>query len=175
MGGRAMTRYPAIIAIAVLVGLPLWTTPSLAVILVGAIAGLFCFAGVLRLWLPSITIGGSLAVINYALALSLSAGGVDIVGAAAFGVALVFLLDLIAFARSFRGAAIADAVRRTQIAFWVGRAAVTAAAVALLTSSAVIFAYPIPLIGRPIIAGLGAAIAFAGAMRGGIVRDRDAP
>src|SRR5229473_1766474 len=84
MGGAAMMRSAAVIPIAVLIGVPLWTAPSLPVLLVGAIACLFCTAGMLRLWLPSITVGGSLAVIDYALALSLSAGGVDIVGAAAF-------------------------------------------------------------------------------------------
>jgi hypothetical protein len=173
MGGTPMTRYTAAIPIAVLVGLPLWTAPSVPVILVSAIAAVFCIAGGLRLWLPLITIGGSLAVIDYALALSLSAGGVDIVGAAAFGLALVFLLDLTAFARSFRGAEIAAAVKRGRTAFWLGRAAITAPAVALLTLSAATFAYVIPVVGRPIISALGAAIAFAGAMGGGIVRDSD--
>jgi len=170
MDGAAMMRQAAIIPIAVLVGLPVWVAPSLPVILIGAVASLFCAAGVLRLWLPSVTVGGSLAVINYALALSLSVGAVDIVGAAIFGLALVFLLDLSEFARRFRSVEIAAAVHRTQVVFWFGRAAVAIVAVALLSLGAAVLAYVIPVLGRPVIAGLGAAIAFAGAMRGGIVR-----
>jgi len=124
----------------------------------------------LRPWRSAISVGGSLALIDYALALSLARGGLDIVGAAAFGLALSFLLDLTDFARRFRGAEISAAVTRSQIAFWLGRVAITIAVVALLCSGAAVFAYLVPLLGRPIVAGLGAAIAFAGALHGGIVR-----
>jgi hypothetical protein len=168
-----MMRYSALIPTAILVAVPLWTAASLPVVIIGVVAGLFCGIGVLRLWLPSITAGGSLALIDYALAASLAGSGLDIVGAAAFGLALLFLLDLAEFAGRFRGAEITAAVRRTQIAFWLGRAAVATAAVALLTLGAAVLAYLIPVLGRPIVAGLGAAITFAGAMHAGIVRDRN--
>jgi hypothetical protein len=170
MGGPAMTRYSAAVPIAVLVGLPLWTAPSLLVMVVGAIAGLFCAAGALRLWLPAITFGASLALIDYALSLWLLGGGVDIVGATAFGLALVFLLDLTDFALRFRGAQLGASVKRTQIAFWLGRSVVAVAAVVLLTLCAAVFASAIPVVGRPIVAGLGVVIAFAAALRAGIVR-----
>lgn len=165
-----MMRYSALIPTAVLIGVPLWTAPSLSVLFVGFIAGCFCGVGVLRLWLPSITVGGSLALADYALAGLLAGGGLDIIGAAAFGLALLFLLDLTEFVHRFRGAEIATAVRRTQIAFWIGRAAAAIAAVALLSLGAAVFSHAIPVFGRPVVAGLGAAIAFVGAMRGGVVR-----
>lgn len=166
-----MMRYAAVMPIAVLVGVPLWTFPSLPVLFIAAVAACFCGAGALRLNLPSITAGASLALIDYTLAASVAGGGLDIVGATAFGFALLFLLDLTEFPRRFRGAEIAAAVHRTQIAFWLGRAAVAAAAIALLTLGAVIFSDAIQALGRPVVAGLGAALALVGAMRGGIVRE----
>jgi hypothetical protein len=168
-----MMRYSAIIPITVMVGIPLWTAWSLPVVIIGVLAGCFCGIGVLRLWLPSITAGGLLALIDYALATALAAGAVDIMGAAAFGLALLFLIDLTEFARRFRGAEITTGVCRAQIAFWLGQAAVTIAAIGLLIMGAVVFAHLIPLLGRPVVAGLGAAIAFAAAMRGGIVSNHD--
>jgi hypothetical protein len=173
MGGPAMIRYAAAIPTAVLVGVPLWTAPTLPVILIAAVAGLFCAVGLLSL--PLVTVGGSLALIDYALAAWLSGQGVDVIGAAGFGLALVFLLDLTEFARRFRGAEIAAAVQRTQIAFWLGRAAGAVAAVALLTLVGAAFAYTIPVLGRPVVSGLGAALAFAAAMRAGIVRRGRSP
>jgi hypothetical protein len=169
MGSAAMMRYSAIIPIAVLVGVPLWTAPSLPVILLAAITACLCSAGVVRLWLAATTLGGALALIDYALAALLAGGAFDIIGAAIFGLALLSLLDLVEFERRFRGAEIAIAVYRTQISFWVGRAA-AAAAIVLMFLGAAVVAPLIPVLGRPVIAGLGAAIAFVGAMRGGIVQ-----
>jgi hypothetical protein len=173
MGGAAMMRYSVAIPIAVLVAVPLWTAPAWPVLFFGAIFGLLCAAGSLGRWLPLVTAGGSLAVMDYALALWLSGGGLNVVGAAAFGLALVLLLDLTEFAGRFRAARLASNPLRAQVAFWLGRAAVALAAVVVLTLSAAIFAPAISLIGRPIIAGFGAAIAFGAALRGGIARGSD--
>ena len=170
-----MIRCSAIIAIAVLVGVPLWTAPSLPVLLLGALTLCVCGVAVLRRWPGAIRVGGSLALIDYALAASLAGNGLDIGGAAVFGLALLSLLDLIEFEHRWRGAEVTMPVYRTQIGFWLGRAAIAAAAIALLVIGAAVFAQIIPVLGRPVLAGLGAAIAFVGAMRGGIVRGgRDA-
>ena len=173
MGAAAMMRYTVAIPIVVLVAVPLWTAPAWPVLFFGAIFGLLCTAGALVRWLPLVTAGSSLAVMDYALALWLSGGGVNVVGATAFGLALVLLLDMTEFAGRFRTARLAATLLRAQVAFWLGRAAVAIAAVVLLTLSAAMFAPAIPLIGRPIIAGFGAAIAFGAALRKGIVRGSD--
>jgi len=167
-----MTYWVAI-PITVLLAVPLWTAPSWPVLFFGAIFGLLCAAGALGRWLPLVTAGSSLAVMDYALALWLSGESVNVLGAAPFGLALVLLLDLTEFAGRFGTARLAATLLRAQIAFWLGRAAVAIAAVVVLTLSAAMFAPAIPLIGRPIIAGFGAAIAFGAAMRGGIARGSD--
>jgi hypothetical protein len=168
-----MIRYLTAVPIIVLAGVPFCTAPSWPVLLLGAIAGLFCAAGAFSPWPALVTLGSSLSVIDYAFALVLSAAAVDIVGAAAFGLALVFLLDLTEFVRRFRGAELGAGVWRTQISFWLGRAAVSIAAVVLLTLGAAIFSTAIQSLGRPIVAGFGAAIAFAAALHKGIVRGPD--
>jgi hypothetical protein len=173
MGGAPMTVYAAVIPIAILVGLPLWTAPSLSVLLVGAVSASLCAAGVLRLRMAPLTLGGSLALIDYALAASLARNGLDIVGATVFGLALVFLVDVNETVRRFRGAEVTAAVRRAQIAFWLGRAAVAIVAVVLLSLAAAVFAPIVPVLGRPVLAGSGAVIAFVGALRSGIVHGQN--
>jgi hypothetical protein len=61
-------------------------------------------------------------------------------------------------------------VLRAQSAYWLGRAVLITAAIALLMLAGPALAFLIPGNGRAVMAGLGAVIAFAGALRGGIVR-----
>jgi hypothetical protein len=107
---------------------------------------------------------------RYAIAIWSENHGVDVIGAAIFGLALLFVLDVSEFARRFDGAQIANDVMRAQIKYWLGRAALIAGAIALLTVGGSAVAAIVPGVGRAVIAGLGAVIAFAGALYGGIAR-----
>ena len=89
---------------------------------------------------------------------------------AVFGLALLFLLDLSEFARRLHGAAVANEVARAQTAYWLGRTAIIVGAVALLTLGGSVVASFVPGAGRAAIAGLGVIVAFAGALRGAIIR-----
>ena len=165
-----MTRAWTAIPIIVIAGLPVWTAPSAPVLLIEAAAGLFCALGIARYALASVAAGGALATIGYALALWSGAAGVDIVGAAVFGIALLVLLDLSDGARRWHGAEIATEVVQAQLAYWFGRTAIIVAAMALLSLCSAVLAGLVPAGGRAIVAGLGVLIAFAAALYAGIVR-----
>ena len=115
--------------------------------------------------------GGALAMIGYALALWSADAGVDIIGAAVFGIALVLLLDIGEIGRRWEGAEIAAEVMRAQLAYRFGRTAIAAAAVALLSLCGAVLAVLVPAGGQAIVAGAGALIAFAAAVYAGILRE----
>ena len=165
-----MTRSWTALPIIVIAGLPVWTTPSAPVLLIEAAAVLLCALGIVRYALVPVTAGGALATIGYALALWSGSAGVDIVGAAVFGIALLVLLDLSDGARRWHGADIAAEVVRAQLAYWFGRTAIAAAAVALLSLCGAVLAVLVPAGGRAIVAGLGVLIAFAAVLYAGIAR-----
>src|ERR1051326_7053325 len=116
-----MTRSWAGLQIAAMVAVPLWTSPSAPVYTIELLAVLVCVGGLLRYSLGSLSAGAGLALIGYAIALLASADGVDVIGATAFGLALLLLLDLGDIARRFRGAAVASSVVRAQTVYWAGR------------------------------------------------------
>ena len=165
-----MTRTWTALPIIVITGLPVWTVPLAPVLLIEAAAGLFCVLGILRRALTPVTTGGALATIGYALALWSGDAGVDIIGAAVFGVALLVLLDLSDATRRWHGADIAAEVVRAQLVYWLGRTAIIVAAVALLSLCGAVLAMLVPAGGRAIVAGLGVLIAFAAALYAGLGR-----
>jgi hypothetical protein len=149
---------------------PVWTAPSAPVVALEAMACLFCALGVFGRRVGPVTAGGCIAMTGYAIALWAGNDGVDVVGAAIFGLALLFALDISEFARRFNGAQVARDVMRAQTSYWLGRAALIAGAIALLTFAGSAVAAIVPGMGRAVIAGLGAVIAFGGALYGGIAR-----
>lgn len=169
-----MSRYWTVLPLLVLVAVPVWTAASSAPVV--ALAAFSAAFGALGIGLASIwpiTTAGVLAIIGYALALWLSAGAVNIVGAAVFGMALLFFLDLSAFAARFGGAEVAPAVIRAQLTFWFGRGAIIIGVIALLTLGGFVLTVLLPADGRVVVAGAGALIAFAAALHTGVVRNRD--
>jgi hypothetical protein len=165
-----MNRFWTTLPIAVMAAVPIWTAPSAPIVAIEATACVLCALGIFWHGIGPFTGGGCIAVTGYAVALWSGAGGVDVVGAAIFGLALLFLLDLSEFARRFRGAEIASDVMRAQTAYWLRRAAVIAGAIAVLTLGGSVLSLLFPGTGRAMIAGLGAVIAFAGALYAGILR-----
>ncbi len=165
-----MTRSWTALPIIVIAGLPMWLAPSAPVMLIAAAAGLLCALGILRHALAPVMAGGVFAMLGYALALWSAGAGIDVIGAAVFGIALLVLLDLSDAARRWHGAEIAAEVVRAQLAYWFGRTAIAAAAVALLSVCGAVLALLVPADERAIVAGAGALIALAAALYAGIAR-----
>jgi hypothetical protein len=165
-----MNRWWPLLPVGVVAAVPVWTAPSAPVVALEALACLFCALGVFRRRAGPVTAGGCIAMIGYTFALWSESNGVDVIGAAIFGLAVLFVLQISEFARRFHGAEIANDVMRAQTNYWLGRAALIAGAIAVLTLGGSAVAAVVPGMGRAVIAGLGAVIAFAGVLYGGIVR-----
>jgi hypothetical protein len=165
-----MNRLWTTLPLALMTAVPIWTAPSLLTTAIEAVACLICVLGILRSRTGPVTAGCVMATIGYTLALWVTGPGVDVVGGAIFGLALLFLLDLHEFARRFRGADVAREVLRSQTAYWLGRIVVVAGAVLVLTAGGFLLSLAVPGAGRAVLAALGAALAFAGALNVGIVR-----
>jgi hypothetical protein len=164
-----MNRYWTILPLLVLIAVPIGTSPSGLVIAIELVAAFVCVAGLLLGTLVMLAAGGAIATIGYAVAAA-SAAGTDIIGAAVFGLALLFVLDLGEFARRRRGAAVSNAALRGQLAYWVARAAIILGATGVLVFGAMALALIIPGPARAVAAGAGAMLAFAGALSAGIGR-----
>jgi hypothetical protein len=170
MGGPAMNPWWIALPMALMAAVPIWTEPTLPIVVIETAGCIFCILGILNSMLGPVTAGCVTAAIGYALALWSAGPGVDMVGAALFGLGLLFLLDLSEFVRRFRGADVSRDVLRAQTAYWLGRAAVIAGAVAALTAGGFVLSLLVPGTARAVVAGIGAILAFAGALKAGIVR-----
>ncbi len=160
-----MIRTLAGLLVLVLVGIPLLAAPSTLVGAFGLAAAALCAGGIFRLSIPLLTAGASLILIEYALALWMSAGSPDLVGAVGVGVTLALLFQIVGFAARFRGVAVDARVLWAQTRSWVGTGAASAAVAILLAVGAGSIALRLPLPAYPAAAGLGALAAFLGAVR----------
>ncbi len=161
-----MNRWWTLVPLAVTAAVPIWTAPSAPIVWIEAAAALLCTLGTACAVLGPVTVGCILAAIGYALALWSVDVRVDVVGSAVFGLALLLVLDLSEFARRFRGAEIASDVVRAQLAYWLGRAALVAGIVLVLTLAGLAGASLIPAGGRAVVAGIGAVLVLAGTLYG---------
>jgi hypothetical protein len=144
----------------VLVGVPLLTASSAAVGGLGAAAGLLCGGAVIQLSTPLLAAGAALGLIEYALALLISGGSPDFVGAIVLGVTLSLLFHLTEFAGRFREVEVDVEVLRGQVRFWIGAAAGTAVGGIILVLGANGIAFRLPLSAYPAVSALAAAAAF---------------
>jgi hypothetical protein len=160
-----MIRALAGLLVIVLVGIPLLTAPSTLVGGLGLAAVVLCAGGILRLSIPLLTAGASLSLIEYAVALWVSAGSPDFVGAIGIGVTLALLVQIVGFAARFEGAVVDVRALWAQARSWAGTGAASAAAVFLLAVGAGSIALRLPLPAYPAAAGLGALAVFLGAVR----------
>lgn len=165
-----MSRCWAVLPVIVTAGVPVWTDPSAIVVAIAGAAATVCLLGLLTRFVALVTAGAAIGAAGYAVAATGAAGGADIVAATVFGLALLALLDLSEFARRTHGVAVAAAALRDQVTYWFARAGIIAAATAALLLLAAALATAVPGPGRAIVAGAGAVIAFAGAVRAGIGR-----
>ncbi len=160
-----MIRALAGLLVVVLVGIPLLAAPSTLVGAFGLAAGALCAGGIFRLSIPLLTAGASLSLIEYALALWMSAGSPDFVGAVGVGVTVALLFQIVGFAARFQGVVVDARVLWAQARSWVGTGAASAAVAILLAVGAGSIALRLPIPAYPAAAGLGALAAFLGAVR----------
>jgi hypothetical protein len=167
-----MNRWWTVIPLAVAATVPICTTPSLAIAAIEAVAVLLCVLGIAVALTAPVTAGCVVAVIGYAVALRSGSADLDVIGGGIFGLALLFLLDLSEFTRRFRGAKIANDVLQAQLVYWLERAAIISGIVIVLALAGFMMSSLVPPGGRAIISGLGALLAFAGAIYGASTRAR---
>jgi hypothetical protein len=160
-----MMRPAAAVLLAVVGALPLAVLPSRPITWLVAAALVVGGAGVVVLSVPLVTVGASLALIAYTLALVIVGPAVDPVAAIAFGVTLVLLLALVHFAGRVDGAAISPAVITAQIRHWlvIVAAGVVAAVVLLVAGAALgatLLGAALPVV--VVVAALGAVLTMVG-------------
>jgi hypothetical protein len=132
-----MMRLAAVVLLAVLAALP-WSVrpspPPVAWLAVGVLA--VGAAGVAAWSVPLVTAAGSLAVIAYALALTIVGPEVDLVTPLVLGAALVLLLALVHLAGRTRGASCAPSVVAAQARGWLAVVGLGAGIAVLLVAAA---------------------------------------
>lgn len=165
-----MSRALLLIPIAGLVGLPLLAWPSSHVGWLATTAGLLCAAGALGRSLALASAGTMVAVVGYALALWLASSPLDTLGAIAFSIALVLVLEGTAFARRFHRASVHPSVVRGQARSWIGLAVASAVIVTVLDGLASLLVFVAPAPAYAAIAAVGALGAVLGVV--GMVKRR---
>jgi predicted membrane protein len=165
-----MSRYWVVLPVIVMAAVPVWTSPSDIVIAIVGSAAILCILGALARLLAFVTAGAVIGAIAYAVAVTSSAGGADVVAAVAFGLALLVLFDVSEFARRKHGATVSPEAMHHQLVFWFSRAGIVAGVTAALLLCAAAVAMIIPGSARTVVAGAGVLIGFAGALRAGIGR-----
>jgi hypothetical protein len=134
-----MSRLVAAPLVMLLVGLPLTVLPAAYLAALAALAGLVCGAGIVAFSVPVLTAGATLAIVEYALALSISKAPFGLPTAIGFGAALFLLIEVGDLAGRLRGAAVDGAVLRAVVRYWlaiVGIGAVLVAALAAVAAAA---------------------------------------
>ena len=160
-----MMRTLAGILALVLCGLPLLLAPSELTGALAVIAGALCAGGIGVLSVPLLAAGAGVSLVGYTLALWPLEGSLHPLGAVALGVVLSLLLQIVGFAKRFRGAAADSHIFPGQIRYWVGSAIGAAAVGILLSISAGGIALRLPLPAYPAAAAFGALAVFLGAVR----------
>ena len=163
-----MIRLPAVVFAVVLFVVPLLTAPIRAVAVIGLIGLLLAAVGIAAFWRWPVTAAACVFLIDYATALWVAGASVSVVGAAGFGLSLLFLFQSMELARCVRHATVDTGVVRSQIVRWMGFGAATLAAAMLVMALAGPVAAAVPFATAPFAAAaaaLGVVLALAAAMR----------
>ena len=160
-----MMRLAAAVLVAIVAGFPLAVMSGPPVSwLVGTSLGVGGAGGVL-LSVPLVTVGGSLALIGYAVALLIARPPIDPLAAAGFGATLMVALALVHFAGRVDGAVLGPAVVATQVRHWLAVAATGVVAAIALTAGAAALRAALAGATLPVVvvaATLGALLTVAG-------------
>jgi hypothetical protein len=157
----------AVVAVAVYAA-PLAVLPMAVTALVGLAPLAVVAAAIAGRWRPPATAGACLFAVEYATALWVAGRPVDVFGAAAFGLAVLVLLEAVDLACRTRGATLGPGVVRAQVARWTALALVTLASAALATTLAVPLASAVPGAAAPLVAAAGA-LGVIGVLARGVV------
>ncbi|MBI4011426.1 MAG: hypothetical protein HY359_03880 [Candidatus Rokubacteria bacterium] len=160
-----MIRALAGLLVLALAGLPVLAAPSWPIASVGAATALVGAAGVVRFSPPLLTAGGVLGLVQYGLALWLTAAPPDLLSAVALGVVLSLLIAVADVAARFRRAAVDARVFRAEVRDWAGSAAVEAAAGVVLVVAAGALSIDLPAWAYPVAAAVGVIAAFLAGAR----------
>ena len=114
-----MMRLAAAVFVFVMAGFPMAVMPGPPVTWLAGVALVAAGAGVLVLSVTLVTVGGSIALIAYAVALLIVRSPIDPVAAGGFGATLVLVLALVHFAGRVDGAVLGPAVVATQARHWL--------------------------------------------------------
>ena len=162
-----MIWHVAAVLVLVLVGLPLIVLPSWAIGVLAVISGALCAGGIAALSVPVLTAGATLAMIEYALALSMADTPPHFLMAMGFGVALFLLLEVVDFMGRVRGVAIGVPVMTSMVRYWLAVAGVGAGLIVGLAAgaAAVRLAAPLPSYPAAAVGAFGAFVAAVGVVR----------
>jgi len=158
-------RHVAALLGLVLVGLPLVVTPSWVIVVPAAVAALLIAAGILALSTPLVTGGIAVGLVEYTLALWLGGRPLDSVTAVALGAVLLLLLQVVDFARRFRGAAVHASVVTRQVRYCLRIGLLGVMLGVVVGGLATGLAPALPPVGYPVLAALGALAAFVAIAR----------
>ena len=160
-----MLRLAAAALLAIVVAFPLTALPAGPVVWLAGLALVLGGAGIVALSVTLVTIGGSLALVAYALTLVIARPAVDPVAAAALGAALVLLLACVHLAAHVDGAALDRAVVARQARGWLAVVALGVGVAGALTAGALALAAALHGATLPVVvvsAALGAVLTAAG-------------
>jgi hypothetical protein len=150
-------RRAAAVLSVVLVGAPILTAPSTAVVGLGAAALVLCGLGILIA--PPVLVGGMvLALGEYTLALSLVGGPPRLGVAALLGVVLVLLLETADLGRRAHRATLGPGLLAAQTRAWAAVAALTGMGALAASAGARVASAAVRLPWAPAIAAAGVAV-----------------
>lgn len=162
-----MMRVAPAIAAVILFAVPYQATPTAVVAGAGTLALLLAALGIVTLWRWPVTAAACTFLTAYALALWLAGPALRILGAVAFGLALLLLLQSLEVARCARRAVVDAGVVRSQLVAWTGLAATLLGTTVVVIVLARGMAGAIPFTVAPVIAaagGLGVLLVLAAAL-----------
>ena len=130
--------------------------PIQVVAVPGVIGLLLTTLSLVTLWRWPVTAAACVFVSDYALALWVTGPSVSVVGAASFGLALLFLLHSVELARCARHATVDAGVIRSLLVGWVGFGAAILGTAMLIMALARDLAAAVPFTAAPLLAAAGA-------------------
>ena len=151
-----MTRLLAAGFAVALFVVPLLTTPAPAVAAIGSAGLLLAAVAIAAPWRWPATAAACVFLADYAAALWVASGPVNVVGAAGFGLALLLLLEAVDLARRVRGATVDAAVVLSELGRWIGLGVGALAAAGLTMLLASSLATTLPPVVSPLLAAAGA-------------------
>jgi hypothetical protein len=113
-----MTRIVALLLVGALIGLPLGVAPTETIAALAGVAGLFALVGVLLRNSPLLIAGVAVSLVQALLAFLQGGKPPNLLLALLLGVVIYLLLDISAFAATFRGVSIDTSVFRTKAVYW---------------------------------------------------------